>query len=221
MLRWIDRGWRKRTVPDVEVVCRMFSEYTSQRRVGDPPTWTLVLDSECQEDIVFCNTWNQSVSQGKFTITFEVEGCSNRPFVWTTAEQVGNMLHPRTQRRGLENVETIDVVGEGFQISSFFGYPDSKEPHCVKFPHDKSLVRAFRSGIQESVMAKVREGWGASGAGQVAKNHEYLVVQQILNLCTVMAFEVNRINYDQRIGSQLANEGLVVFVTANGAPWLA
>ncbi|KAJ8093646.1 hypothetical protein PM082_023438 [Marasmius tenuissimus] len=93
--KWMCRGWGTMVTPDAPFVVRTVSEYTSQRRVGDPATWTLVLDdSEFEGWSIFCNTWNHSMVSSKFALMFETVQCHYVGGVYTTAEQVWNILCP-------------------------------------------------------------------------------------------------------------------------------
>ncbi|KAL0580144.1 hypothetical protein V5O48_001854 [Marasmius crinis-equi] len=70
---WASRGWHVRYSPSVGSLCRVATEFSRFRRVGDAATWSVQLGEESESDpTLFCNSWNQVVYNSDcFAISFE------------------------------------------------------------------------------------------------------------------------------------------------------
>ncbi|KAJ8086590.1 hypothetical protein PM082_005413 [Marasmius tenuissimus] len=285
-------------------VCSMISEYTMQRRVGDPPSWVLTLDNESPEDnSIFCNTWNHLMGTPEyFAISFETGVIPHCGIICASAEQSWSITQtsvgPSTETVGLAGainaVESVlrriksqsdlqfralrvirflrylrkalvpylgvnskisgvtifglrrrlsplyvglryppslsicvslglsgnviieaqlffpsiiyrrkdslffaditpNVMGIGYNILSHFGYP-ADQARCLKFPNDKSLIRAFGEAIRGEIRHLVKEAWNAYSARDDVVEHQLsLVSSQVVNLCSILAFSVDDI----------------------------
>ncbi|KAL0580157.1 hypothetical protein V5O48_001867 [Marasmius crinis-equi] len=65
------REWATLVIPSTALVCRINSEFLSSRRVGDRSTWVVDLGDPTNDDILWCNTWDQNIDHSRcFNITF-------------------------------------------------------------------------------------------------------------------------------------------------------